>query len=101
MDARLSKARKLRKKAKQCAKLQMGVRATDDESLRTVKRPRRYVAKNWLVLLTPLFGYNHSRDAYVLRVVGRHLGPVLRPDRRVRRERPSEGADRRRRASLA
>jgi hypothetical protein len=69
--------------------------------LRTVRRPRRYVGKHWLVLLAPLFGYNHSRDAYVLRVVGRHVGPVLRPDRRVHREQRSDGADRRRRASMA
>jgi hypothetical protein len=39
------------------------------------------------VILTPVFGYNHARDAYVLRGVGRHVGPVLRPDRRTRRER--------------
>jgi hypothetical protein len=79
----------------------MGVRATDDETLRTVKRPRRYVAKRWLVLLAPLFAYNYSRDAYVLRIVGRRIGPVLRPDRRVRRQRPTDGTDRRRRASMA
>ena len=52
------------------------------------------------MLLQPVFAYNHSRDAYVLRGVGRHLGPVLRPDRRVGREQP-EGADRRGRASIA
>jgi hypothetical protein len=72
--------------------------------LRTVQRPRRYVAKHWLVLLAPLFGYNYRRDAYVLRVVGRRVGPVLRRDRRdrrARRERPVEGADRRRRTRLA
>jgi hypothetical protein len=38
-------------------------------------------------MLTPMFGYNHARDAYVIRGVGRHVGPVLRPDRRTRRER--------------
>jgi hypothetical protein len=53
------------------------------------------------VLLAPLFGYDYRRDAYVLRVVGRRIGPVLRPDRRTRGERPVEGADRRRRTSLA
>ena len=74
---------------------------TDKDTLRTVKRPRRYVAKHWLVLFAPLFGYNYSRDAYVLRVVGRYLGPVLRPDRRTGRARPVEGADRRRHTSLA
>jgi hypothetical protein len=74
---------------------------TGKDTLRTVKRPRRYVAKHWLVLLAPFFGYNHSRDAYVLRVVGRDVGPVLRPNRRTRRQRPVEGADRRRRTSLA
>ncbi|HEX3909937.1 MAG TPA: hypothetical protein VHW67_04445 [Solirubrobacteraceae bacterium] len=39
------------------------------------------------MILTPLFGYNRSRDAYVIRGVGRHVGPVLRPNRRVHRER--------------
>ena len=38
-------------------------------------------------MLTPMFGYNHARDAYVMRGIGRHLGPVLRPDRRTHRER--------------
>ncbi len=52
------------------------------------------------MLLTPVFGYNYSRDAYVLRGVGRRVGPVLRADRRIHRERPAEG-DRRRRASWA
>jgi hypothetical protein len=48
-----------------------------------------------------MFGYNHARDAYVLRIGGRHLGPVLRPDRRVQRQLPTDGTDRRRRASMA
>jgi hypothetical protein len=53
------------------------------------------------VLLAPLFSYNYSRDAYVLRGLGRKWGPVLRQDRRVHRERPLEGVDRRRRTRLA
>jgi hypothetical protein len=52
------------------------------------------------MLLTPVFVHNYSRDAYVLRGVGRRFGPVLRAERRVRRDRPVEG-DRRRRASWA
>ena len=56
-------------------------------NVRAVRRPRRYVAKRWLLLLRPLFGYNFTRDAYVLRGVGRQLGPVLRADRRGPRER--------------
>lgn len=55
--------------------------------MRAVKRPRRYVAKHWLVLMRPLFGYNFSRDAYILRGVGRRFGPVLREERRTHRER--------------
>ena len=66
--------------------------------MRTVRRPRHYVARQWLVLLTPLFGYDYLRDAYVLRGVGKHVGPALRADRRVHRERPVPG-DRRHRAS--
>jgi hypothetical protein len=63
--------------------------------MRTAKRPRRYVARRLLVLLSPLLRYSRSRDAYVLRVVGRRVGPVLRPDRRPRRARPFDGVDRR------
>lgn len=66
--------------------------------LRTVRRPRRYVDRNLLLILMPLFGYNHPRDAYVLRGVGRRIGPVLRPNRRLRREQLAEGVDRRRRS---
>jgi hypothetical protein len=55
-------------------------------NVRTVKRPRRYVARHWLVLLSPLFTYNFNRDAYVLRGVGRRVGPVLLEDRRTQRE---------------
>jgi hypothetical protein len=50
--------------------------------MRTVKRPRRYVARPWLVLMRPFTRYSGTRDAYVLRLVGRRMGPVLRVDRR-------------------
>ncbi len=50
--------------------------------MRKVKRPRRYVARHWLLLVRPLLRYSAVRDAYVLRVVGRRMGPVLRVDRR-------------------
>jgi hypothetical protein len=53
------------------------------------------------VLLAPVFAFNYSRDAYVLRGVGRHVGPVLRADRRVRCERQAQGDERRRSASWA
>jgi len=67
--------------------------------MRKVKRPRRYVAHHWLVLLSPLFRYSHARDAYVLRGVGGTIGPVLRVDRRgARAKRRFDGAERRRRA---
>lgn len=56
-------------------------------NLRAVRRPRRYLARHWLLLLRPLFGYNFTRDAYVMRGVGTHFGPVLRVDRRTHRER--------------
>jgi hypothetical protein len=58
-----------------------------------VKRPRRYVARHWLVLLKPFTRYSMARDAYVLRLVGRRAGPVLRADRRHQRR--FEGVDRR------
>jgi hypothetical protein len=71
--------------------------------LRTARRPRRYVPKHWLLVLAPVFAYNHPRDAYVVRGVGTRFGPVLRYDRRVRREQPVDGIDfrRRRRPSVA
>jgi hypothetical protein len=50
--------------------------------MRTVKRPRRYIAPRWIAIGRPLFRYSTPRDAYVLRVVGRKWGPVLRSDRR-------------------
>ena len=61
------------------------------------KRPRRYVARHWLLLARPLLRYSRGRDAYVLRIVGGRFGPVLRPDRRLmRRSRAFDGVDRRR-----
>jgi len=50
--------------------------------MRTVKRPRRYVAGYWLAVARPLVRYSRSRDAYILRGVGGRIGPVLREDRR-------------------
>jgi hypothetical protein len=47
--------------------------------MRTTHRPRREVAPATLTLLTPLFRYSSSRDAYVMRGVGNRMGPVLRP----------------------
>lgn len=60
---------------------------------RTVKRPRRYLASQWLAALRPFMRYSRSRDAYVLRVVGGQYGPVVREDRR---RGCREGAERRR-----
>jgi hypothetical protein len=67
---------------------------------RLILRTRRYVGRHWLALLRPLFRYSYSRDAFVLRIVGRSVGPVLRAERRVRRDRPMDGVERRE-ASLA
>jgi hypothetical protein len=63
--------------------------------MRSVARPRRYVARHWLLILRPVLRFSVTRDAFVLRAVGNHVGPVLRPDRR-RRQRPFDGPDRRR-----
>jgi hypothetical protein len=57
-------------------------------------RERRYVSPASILLRRPFLRYDMSRSAYVLRVVGEHRGPVLRPDRR-RGQRPFEGHDRR------
>lgn len=64
--------------------------------MRTTKRPRRYVARQWLLLMRPVLRYSTVRDAYVLRLVGRRTGPVLRVDRRPRRPQPWDGVERRR-----
>jgi hypothetical protein len=69
--------------------------------MRTVRRPRHYVNRRLLTLLRPVFGYNYRRDAYVIRGVGTHIGPVLRVDRRVRREPPLRGIDLRDRSRAA
>jgi hypothetical protein len=63
--------------------------------MRTVRRPRRYVSRRWLALLGPVLRYSASRDAYLLRGVGRRYGPVLRLDRRVASRRQFETPERR------
>ena len=40
-------------------------------------RPRKPVSASILFLLRPFFRYSLTRDAYVLRGVGRKRGPVL------------------------
>jgi hypothetical protein len=64
--------------------------------MRTHQRPRRYVARHWLLLLKPVLRYSATRDAWVVRGLGRTTGPVLRVDRRHRSRRSAyEGAERR------
>ncbi len=63
--------------------------------MRTQQRSRRYVARGWLVLLKPVLRYSATRDAFVLRAVGRSVGPVLRANRRDRRQSSYGGAERR------
>jgi hypothetical protein len=48
-------------------------------------RKRRYVSPALLPLVRVLFRHSGSRDAYVLRVVGDRLGPVLKPSTQARR----------------
>lgn len=59
------------------------------------QRPRRYVARHWFLLLRPLLRYSLSRDAFVLRGIGTSAGPVLRVDRRRRRQSAFAGVERR------
>ena len=63
--------------------------------MRTIKRPRRYVARHWLALARPVFRFSEPRDAYVLRVIGRKWGPVLRINRRENGRAFESAADRR------
>jgi hypothetical protein len=67
--------------------------------MRSVGRPRRYVASYGLLLLKPALRYSTTRDAFVLRGIGNSRGPVLRPDRRKRQQRTFEGIDRRTRTA--
>jgi hypothetical protein len=68
--------------------------------MRTQPRPRRYIAQYWFPVLKPVLRYSATRDAFVLRGIGRSSGPVLRPERRGRRQ-PSYGGAERRRMSAA
>jgi hypothetical protein len=40
------------------------------------------VQRHWLTVLRPIMRYSNSRNAFVLRLVGRRFGPVLRVERR-------------------
>jgi len=64
--------------------------------MRTQQRPRRYIARHWLLALKPVLRYSATRDAFVLRGIGNSAGPVLRIDRRRRGHSSYEGAERRR-----
>jgi hypothetical protein len=45
----------------------------------TQQRPRKEVSPFVTTMGWPLFRWSRSRRAYVLRVVGHHHGPVLKP----------------------
>ena len=49
------------------------------QSMRAVPRPRRPVSPLLLRVLFFVFRYDYVRDAYILRFVGKWVGPVLRP----------------------
>ena len=51
--------------------------------MHTVQRPRRYVSPVTLTAMRPVLRYSSTRDAFVLRMVGSHRGPVLRRERRI------------------
>ena len=40
-------------------------------------RPRHEVSRALLAALRPIYRYSSFRNAYVLRIVGRYVGPVL------------------------
>lgn len=58
-------------------------------------RHRRYIGRRTLLFLRPFYRYSYARDAYVLRIVGRRMGPVLAVDRRFTRIDPPGGVERR------
>ena len=45
--------------------------------MRESQRDRKRIRPGTLVVLRPLFRYSAGRDAYVLRIVGNRVGPVL------------------------
>jgi hypothetical protein len=47
-----------------------------------LQRPRRYVSPYTLAMVWPLVRYSPGRQAYVLRLVGNSVGPVLRRENR-------------------
>ena len=55
---------------------------------RETPRRRHLVGKRTIRLVRPFFRYSRVRDAYVLRVVGRRHGPVLKLKRPGLRPRP-------------
>lgn len=46
--------------------------------MRKTERQRRSVGRTTIRLASPLFRYSYNRDAYVLRIVGNRVGPVLK-----------------------
>lgn len=51
--------------------------------MRESPRPRHLISRRQLTMLRPLLRFSAGRQAYVLRGVGRYVGPVfqLAPDR--------------------
>ncbi len=64
-----------------------------------VQRPRRYVSPVTLTAMRPVLRYSSTRDAFVLRMVGSHRGPVLRRERRIAKVDEYDGPERRDRPS--
>jgi len=62
------------------------------------RRQRRYVPAWALMIMRPALRYSGGRSAYVLRICGDRVGPVLRRERR-RRDVPVIGPDRRHRTA--
>ncbi len=63
--------------------------------MRTVPRPRHYVSSRRLAICRPLLAFDDWRGAYVLRGLGKRVGPVLREDRRRDHGMRTDGPDRR------
>ena len=45
--------------------------------MRSVARPRRYVARHWLRILRPVLRYSATRGAFVLRGIGVAIAGAL------------------------
>lgn len=58
--------------------------------MRTTPRPRHHINPVAFALMRPVLRFSYTREAYVLRVVGNHRGPVFVRRRPAEHEAPAD-----------